>query len=240
MTDITKGIADHLEVAFIEYEVANDNLYENEENLMESEDPLFFEAEPKMYSFPERQNVGALQSLKFRDQDDTAIVDGSSLYSSLNSKRIAVAQYREAAQEYNNLRLEYNAMVNELQNQIDSAILAGKAAVAPQDSILDTIFGWFSTEEEVAADVDIPPLIKLPPRPLAPEQPRPYDGATINLLEPELGYGLLSAGKISLRSHHGVKKFFGVGGQGHRTQENLSYTLDRENAEGTCRPEDAL
>jgi hypothetical protein len=116
-------------------------------------------AVPEMYRFPERQNVGALQSLKFRDPENDSIVDGSSLYSSLNSKRIAVAQYNDAAAEYNNLRLEYNAMVNELQNQIDSAILAGKAAVAPQESILDTIFGWFSSEEETVAEVDIPPLI---------------------------------------------------------------------------------
>jgi len=49
----------------------------------------------------------------------------------------------------------------------------------------------------------------------------------------------MSAGKISLRSHHGVKKFFGVGGQGHRTQENLSFVLDGRNAQGTCTHDDA-
>lgn len=37
-----------------------------------------------------------------------------------------------------------------------------------------------------------------------------------------------------MRSHHGVKKFFGVGGQGARTHENLGYTLREENAEGIC------
>lgn len=67
-----------------------------------------------MYSYPERQNVGALQALMFKDSANTSIVDGSSLYSSLNSKRLAVANYEEASREYNNLRLEYNAMVNEL------------------------------------------------------------------------------------------------------------------------------
>lgn len=88
-------------------------------------------------------------------------------------------------------------------------------------------------------EVEIPPLIQLPPRPVVPEQPRPYDGATIDLLKPVVGYGLPSAGKISLRSHHGVKKFFGVGGQGQRTQENLGYTLNDVNTMGTCLEEDA-
>jgi len=47
-------------------------------------------AEPAMYRFPERQNVGSLQRLKFKDAKKTQSVDGSSLYSALNSKRIAV------------------------------------------------------------------------------------------------------------------------------------------------------
>lgn len=98
------------------------------------------------YSFPERQNVGSLQALKFIDSSNTAIVDGSSLYSSLNSKRLAVAAYKKEVEEYDNLRLEYNAMVQELENQIDSAIIAGANQTEAQDSILDTIFGWFSSE----------------------------------------------------------------------------------------------
>ena len=89
-------------------------------------------------------------------------------------------------------------------------------------------------------EVEIPPLIQLPPRPVVPEPPRPYDGATIDLLKPVVGYGLPSAGKISLRSHHGVKKFFGVGGQGQRTQENLSYTLNDINTMGSCDLDDEI
>ena len=48
-----------------------------------------------------------------------------------------------------------------------------------------------------------------------------------------IGYGLLSGGKISLRSHHGVKKFFGVAGQGTRVDENKSYTLNYSGTDGS-------
>lgn len=108
VTDITKGIADHLEVSFIEYENEDDNIedhfYDRNSDLEGGETFVYghvprtwMTASPEMYKNPERQNVGSLQSLKFKDPENQSVVDGSSLYSSLNSKRIAVSQYNDAA-----------------------------------------------------------------------------------------------------------------------------------------------
>lgn len=233
MTDITKGIADYLEVGFIEVEED----WGDETTVLIAD--TWKDAVPVRYISPEKKNAGTLQLLKFIS-DPTNNVVGSNLYSSLNSKRLAISAYEEASKEYNNLRLEYNAIVNELENQIDSAILAGKSQSEAQTSIIDTILGWFTSEEETPDEIDIPALIRLPPRPIQPLQPTPYDGATIDQLIPELGYGLLSAGKISLRSDKGVKKFFGVSGQGQRTQENMSFTLDDRNTRGECDSDDRV
>lgn len=140
VTDITKNIADHLEVGFIEYEAVTDEL---DADMML---PLEWKTDiPAHYSFPERQIVGTLQTLKFIDPFKTDSVDGSSLYSSLNSKRIAVEQYKKAREEYETLRLEYNNAVQELTNTIDSAILQNDSS-ANEAGILDQIIALFQGE----------------------------------------------------------------------------------------------
>lgn len=141
--------------------------------------------------------------------------------------------YKADRELYENLRIEYNDAVTELENIIDSAILQNSRPADDEQGILDQIFALFQGAIEPEEE-EAPVLPELPPRPEAPKQPSNYDGAQISALEPVLGYGILSSGKISLRPHHGVKKFFGVSGQGQRTQENLSYTLDSTNLAGDC------
>lgn len=108
VTDITKKIPDMFEVGFIEYELSG------KDGLLSTYPNSWFKADPSMYEFPESQNVGSLQKLKFKDVKKTATVDGSHLYSALNSKRIAVKNYKEAQKAYNNLMVEYNSAVREL------------------------------------------------------------------------------------------------------------------------------
>jgi len=210
VTDITEHIADNLEVSFIEYAGAPGDAAALTQDAAWL--PAGWEtAEPQLYVRPERQDVGALQLLAHKDASRRGPVDGSSLYSSLNGKRLDVEKYERAAEEYRNLRLEYNAAVNELQNQLDTAILRNSRPADDSSGLIDQILGWF-TEAVAPEEEEVPELLTLPPRPAPPVRPEDYAGADISALKAELGYGVLSAGKISLRSHHGVKKFFGVGG----------------------------
>jgi len=132
------------------------------------------------------------------------------------------------------LRLEYNSAVQQLRTQIDNAVLANGVVKEDESSIFDNLFSLFEAEVNDTNEVTIPELLELPERPVKPIQPRPYKGAQISDLKPVVGYGLLSAGKMNIRSHYGVKKFFGVAGQGSRVLENLSYTLNSKNTEGKC------
>lgn len=96
----------------------------------------------------------------------------------------------------------------------------------------------FTAEVNEGNPKEVPPLKKLPKRPVKPIQPKPYRGAKITDMQPVTGYGLLSAGKINIFSHYGVKKFFGVAGQGSRVSENLSFTLNNSNTKGKCDSKD--
>lgn len=53
-------------------------------------------------------------------------------------------------------------------------------------------------------------------------------------MKPLIGYGSLTAGGIGIGGDIGVKKFFGVGGQGSRDLENFGFSLDDTNTRGKC------
>lgn len=232
ITDQTENIGDLLDVRFIEYEVDSSDATKVDAMGYPT---AAYRATLQEYVFPEPwiANHGDLQLLQTASGQT---VPGSELHSQIARSRDSINRYLAFLPEYEQDVALWDADVDARKKLIQDQIDRSQVPAEPSGGLLDGLFDLFGGADEEPEDVgtEVVELPPLPEKPVPPMEPVLYFGATLEDLTPVIGYGSLSAGAVAIQEDSGVKKSFGVGGQGRRGEENYGFTANSINAGDKC------